>query len=71
MEDELTYSCIVKPFDIDLDWMGKFQNVQKATFWSADSDEGKQTTAQTVSPLLDLSLLNSHARAFRDVTHST
>ncbi|KAI4226473.1 MAG: hypothetical protein L6R36_003128 [Xanthoria steineri] len=29
----------LKPFDIDLDWMGKFQNVQKATFWSADSDE--------------------------------
>lgn len=40
MEDELTKSCIVKPFDIDLDWMGKFQNVQKAAFWSADSDEG-------------------------------
>ncbi|KAL8888668.1 MAG: hypothetical protein Q9215_003937 [Flavoplaca cf. flavocitrina] len=29
----------LKPFDIDLDWMGKFQNVQKAAFWSADSDE--------------------------------
>ncbi|KAL8666617.1 MAG: hypothetical protein Q9168_007451 [Polycauliona sp. 1 TL-2023] len=29
----------LKPFDIDLDWMGKFQNVQKAEFWSADSDE--------------------------------
>ncbi|KAL8846929.1 MAG: hypothetical protein Q9221_008017 [Calogaya cf. arnoldii] len=29
----------LKPFDIDLDWMGKFQNVQKAAFWSADTDE--------------------------------
>ncbi|KAL8861871.1 MAG: hypothetical protein Q9178_001740 [Gyalolechia marmorata] len=29
----------LKPFDLDLDWMGKFQNVQKAAFWSADSDE--------------------------------
>lgn len=31
----------MKPFDIDLDWMAKYQNVQKAAFWSADSDEGK------------------------------
>lgn len=31
----------LKPFDIDLDWMAKYQNVQKAAFWSADSDEGK------------------------------
>ncbi|PSK45313.1 hypothetical protein B9Z65_2453 [Elsinoe australis] len=29
----------VKPFDIDLSWMGKFKNVQQATFWSADTDE--------------------------------
>ncbi|KAL8784029.1 MAG: hypothetical protein Q9213_004217 [Squamulea squamosa] len=29
----------LKPFDIDLDWMAKYQNVQKAVFWSADSDE--------------------------------
>ena len=31
----------MKPFDNDLDWMAKFQNVHKAAFWSADSDEGK------------------------------
>ncbi|KAL9588277.1 MAG: hypothetical protein Q9203_002911 [Teloschistes exilis] len=29
----------LKPFDIDLDWMTKYKNVQKAAFWSADSDE--------------------------------
>ncbi|KAM0796641.1 hypothetical protein BDR22DRAFT_975906 [Usnea florida] len=26
----------MKPFDIDLDWMAKFQNVHKAAFWSAE-----------------------------------
>ncbi|OLN86495.1 hypothetical protein CCHL11_08462 [Colletotrichum chlorophyti] len=31
--------CKVKPFDIDLAWMGKFRNVEQAYFWSADSDE--------------------------------
>ena len=31
----------MKPFDVDLEWMGKYKNVQKAIFWSADSDEGK------------------------------
>lgn len=30
----------VKPFDVDLSWMGKFKNHEKASFWSADSDEG-------------------------------
>ncbi|EME44513.1 hypothetical protein DOTSEDRAFT_172765 [Dothistroma septosporum NZE10] len=29
----------VKPFDVDLSWMGKFRNHEKATFWSADTDE--------------------------------
>ncbi|KAF4556887.1 Hypothetical protein D9617_1g087690 [Elsinoe fawcettii] len=29
----------VKPFDIDLSWMGKFRNVQQASFWSADTDD--------------------------------
>jgi hypothetical protein len=29
----------VKPFDVDLSWMGKFQNHEKASFWSADTDE--------------------------------
>lgn len=35
------YDSLVKPFDVDLDWMAKYKNVQKAAFWSADSDEGK------------------------------
>ena len=29
----------VKPFDVDPSWMGKFRNHEKATFWSADTDE--------------------------------
>ncbi|KAI4776825.1 FAD/NAD(P)-binding domain-containing protein [Aureobasidium sp. EXF-3400] len=29
----------VKPFDVDLDWMGKFRNFEEASFWSADTDE--------------------------------
>jgi hypothetical protein len=32
----------VKYFDVDLDWVGKFRNVNQATFWSADSDEGER-----------------------------
>ena len=31
----------VKYFDMDLDWVGKFRNYNQATFWSADTDEGK------------------------------
>ena len=33
-------SCKVKPFDVDLSWMGKWRNVQQAAFWLADTDEG-------------------------------
>jgi hypothetical protein len=29
----------VKPFDVDLCWMGKFRNVEQSRFWQADSDE--------------------------------
>ncbi|KAF2086397.1 FAD binding domain-containing protein [Saccharata proteae CBS 121410] len=32
-------SCKVKPFDVDLAWMGKFRNLEQAYFWSANSDE--------------------------------
>ncbi|KAL1590052.1 hypothetical protein WHR41_01057 [Cladosporium halotolerans] len=28
----------VKPFDIDLNWMSKFRNQEKAAFWMADDD---------------------------------
>jgi cation diffusion facilitator CzcD-associated flavoprotein CzcO len=31
----------VKYFDIELDWVGKFRNVNQAAFWSADTDEGE------------------------------
>ncbi|KAK4232935.1 hypothetical protein C8A03DRAFT_48353 [Achaetomium macrosporum] len=29
----------VKPFDVDLVWMGKFRNVEQSRFWQADSDD--------------------------------
>ncbi|KAK3934676.1 hypothetical protein QBC46DRAFT_399201 [Diplogelasinospora grovesii] len=29
----------VKPFDVDLEWMGKFRNLPRAAFWQLDSDE--------------------------------
>jgi len=38
---ELDLTVAVKPFDIDLSWMGKFRNAQQASFWSADTDEGE------------------------------
>ncbi|KAI9659652.1 MAG: hypothetical protein M1831_003733 [Alyxoria varia] len=31
----------VKPFDFDLEWVGKFKNHEKSVFWSADSDEDR------------------------------
>jgi hypothetical protein len=37
----------VKYFDVDLEWVGKFRNVNQAAFWSADSDEGKQHSSVT------------------------
>ncbi|OHE91982.1 FAD binding domain-containing protein [Colletotrichum orchidophilum] len=39
--------CKVKPFDIDLAWMGKFRNVEQAYFWSADSDEERLQQIQS------------------------
>ncbi|KAK8091226.1 hypothetical protein PG994_000731 [Apiospora phragmitis] len=29
----------VKPFDVGLEWVGKFRNFEQAAFWSADTDE--------------------------------
>jgi len=40
----------VKPFDVDLNWMGKFRNFEEASFWSADTDKGK---CAYKSPLLN------------------
>lgn len=37
----------VKPYDIDLQWMAKYRNGEKAAFWSADSDEGEPTYVKT------------------------
>lgn len=32
----------MKPFDVDISWMAKFQNIQKGAFYSADNDKGIQ-----------------------------
>ncbi|EME85088.1 uncharacterized protein MYCFIDRAFT_187817 [Pseudocercospora fijiensis CIRAD86] len=37
----------VKPFDVDLSWMGKFRNHEKASFWSADTDEERSQLITT------------------------
>ncbi|KKK19581.1 hypothetical protein ARAM_006539 [Aspergillus rambellii] len=37
----------VKHFDIDLNWMGKFKNYEKAAFWSADTDEERMEMIKT------------------------
>lgn len=29
----------VKPFDVGLEWVGKFRNFEQAAFWSSDADE--------------------------------
>ncbi|RAL15511.1 FAD binding domain protein [Aspergillus homomorphus CBS 101889] len=36
----------VKHFDLALNWMGKFKNLEKARFWSADSDEERAAIIQ-------------------------
>jgi cation diffusion facilitator CzcD-associated flavoprotein CzcO len=30
----------VKHFDVDLEWMGKYRNIEQARFWALDTDEG-------------------------------
>ncbi|KAL2008013.1 hypothetical protein VTN00DRAFT_7995 [Thermoascus crustaceus] len=37
----------VKPFDVDLTWMGKFRNYEKAVFWSADDDDERLEMIKT------------------------
>lgn len=37
----------VKPFDVNLEWIGKFRNVEQAAFWSADSDEERWEKIKT------------------------
>lgn len=40
----------VKPFDIDLNWMSKFRNQEKAAFWMADDDYGMSPNLQQLGP---------------------
>jgi cation diffusion facilitator CzcD-associated flavoprotein CzcO len=37
----------VKPFDLGLEWLGKFRNVEQSAFWSADSDEERLEQIRT------------------------
>ncbi|KAL2001823.1 hypothetical protein VTN02DRAFT_1166 [Thermoascus thermophilus] len=37
----------VKPFDVDLAWMGKYRNYAKAVFWSADDDDDRLAMINT------------------------
>lgn len=37
----------VKPFDLGLEWVGKYRNLEQAYFWSADSDEERWEQIQT------------------------
>lgn len=48
-----TNISIVKPFDVDLSWMGKFRNHEKASFWSADTDEGRSASPSHFPELTD------------------
>ncbi|CEL08019.1 hypothetical protein ASPCAL11172 [Aspergillus calidoustus] len=43
----LALTRLVKHFDINLSWMGKFKNYEKAVFWSADTDEERMEMIKT------------------------
>ncbi|KAK7958569.1 FAD binding domain-containing protein [Apiospora saccharicola] len=40
-------SLKVKPFDVGLEWVGKFRNFEQAAFWSADTDEERWEKIKT------------------------
>ncbi|KAL7273303.1 hypothetical protein RUND412_003857 [Rhizina undulata] len=42
----------VKHFDVDLEWIGKYKNLQKAIFWSADDDAHMMVNIS--SPIYDV-----------------
>ncbi|ERT01139.1 uncharacterized protein SPSK_07301 [Sporothrix schenckii 1099-18] len=39
-------NVVVKYFDVDLRWMGKYRNREQARFWSADTDEERLAIVQ-------------------------
>ncbi|PKY08149.1 FAD/NAD(P)-binding domain-containing protein [Aspergillus campestris IBT 28561] len=65
----------VKHFDIDLSWMGKFKNYEKAAFWSADTDEERLKMIQaarnggSVTPRYQ-KVLRQHAARHRVSMHT-
>ncbi|KAF7589455.1 hypothetical protein BBP40_004253 [Aspergillus hancockii] len=64
----------VKHFDIDLTWMGKFKNYEKAAFWSADTDEERLEMIKTarnggsITPRY-VKILKQHAARHRVSIH--
>ncbi|KAK4496771.1 hypothetical protein PRZ48_012754 [Zasmidium cellare] len=65
----------VKPFDVDLSWMGKFRNHEKASFWSADTDEERSDLVKSargggsITPRF-AKLLDSHVRTGKLSIHT-
>lgn len=57
---------LVKPFDIDLNWMSKFRNQEKAAFWMADDDYGMRDLPhchiQESTKLTTISRTSRHAQ---------
>ncbi|OAA68277.1 FAD binding domain protein [Niveomyces insectorum RCEF 264] len=39
-------NVVVKQFDVDLSWMGKYRNREQARFWSADTDDERLAIVQ-------------------------
>jgi len=64
-----------KPFDIDLTWMGKFKNHEKATFFSADTDQERLSMIQSARKGGSITapyakLLQQYEKAGRLVIHT-
>ncbi|KAF2716867.1 FAD/NAD(P)-binding domain-containing protein [Polychaeton citri CBS 116435] len=65
----------IKPFDVDLNWMGKFHNNEKASFWSADTDCERASVIQSARgggsiPPRYVTLLKQHVRTGRLTIHT-
>lgn len=65
----------VKPFDVDLSWMSKFRNQQRAAFWTADSFEERLQQAKearnggSITPRFSKKL-KAHVQAGRAHVHT-
>ncbi|KAI9763254.1 MAG: hypothetical protein M1835_007878 [Candelina submexicana] len=68
----------VKPFDLDLQWLAKYKNLQTATFWSADDDDDRKErlgmvqearNGGSITPIIH-KVLQSHIRAGKVSLHT-